>query len=733
MNKSDNSFGLRRLLKIEINKYNVLSLALLGSVGHPLFWFLWTHIDPQPYESLYLRSIGTLICLVLFTLPKWNKSLTKLSYFYWIFAITYNLPFFFTVNLINNHFNSNWITCEIVTMMVVFFAIENILFSFLIILIGMDFAALFCTIFYPENFLYERIATHMIPAAIFAVTTAIIFSYSNIRGASDRRDAIHKNMVKILKSLAGSIAHELRNPLNSINLMGVQIRGLLSEVRSGDKQMTGIENNKTIEQLTKLTSQISESISGANGIIDVILSDLSDKEIDPNSFTYLRPNKILPEIIDKYGYRSELERGKVKLDASLQNTNMIFKAVPNRFTFVIYNILKNSLYYLSTYPNSLVTIGVEEKVFKGISYNSIYIYDTGPGISTDIIPKLFGDFYTSGKKEGTGLGLAFCKRNMLAFGGDIICESELGKWTKFSLLFPKVSEKEIKAANNSNSTKKKILIVDDEQINLMVEKSTLEKNLNVVCDIAHNGDEALQMIIRPNCEYALILMDVEMPVMNGFEATKEIRKIKPSLPIVIYSSAADSQDKAFESGANEYLTKPADKKILNKVISKWIGVKYDPLKKKSAEEIKLMLKNKKILLAEDDGTNRLMLSKYIEKFGATVEKVGDGQEMINKFIEESAKNNSYSLIISDINMSQLNGDEATKEIRKYEKTKALKPIPIIAFTGDSEEEKLRHFFNAGMNDYFVKGSDNDELMRILAFWSEEVLPTKKSRKKVSLG
>jgi hypothetical protein len=157
---------------------------------------------------------------------------------------------------------------------------------------------------------------------------------------------------------------------------------------------------------------------------------------------------------------------------------------------VLINLLKNALYYLNDFPNSNVTIGIEKDYeYKGALYNTIYVHDTGPGIPEGAMGNLFNDFYTSGKKGGTGLGLAFCRRNMRAFGGDIICESKFGNgkngWTKFTLLFNILSDEELDAAQklieaNNDNQRGRILIVDDERTNLMLTKKKVEKAINVV-------------------------------------------------------------------------------------------------------------------------------------------------------------------------------------------------------------------------------------------------------------
>lgn len=705
------------------NRYNHLALGIVGGLGHIVFWLYWTYIDPQKYESAILRSIGFLICLGLVSTPYWKASFRAFISPYWIFAVIYNLPFFFTVSLIRNSFFDMWFVAEATMIFTVMLFLTDLIKSTLIILIGVALAVLFCHITAPETVYFDHRILRHVPVYLLTFSASYIFSFSNSKGFALSQEARDLQKIEIMKSLAGSIAHEIRNPLNTINLIGGQIGGLLPQISDKSSKQDDREVLlDTKKQLVNLTSKISEAIKGANNIINVILSDLSDKPIDPSDFSYLNPSKILSEIIEKYGYKDEAEKKKVKLDQSLQIeyesvNSFVFKAVPDRLTFIIYNLLKNALYYLKDYPNSIVTVGVEKKNFEGLNYNVIYIQDTGPGIPKDAISKLFEDFYTSGKKDGTGLGLSFCKRNMRAFGGDIICESELGKWTKFSLLFPEISEEELKnVVSQSESKKKRILIVDDEKTNILIEKNILEKNLNIICDIAENGLEAVKLFKENIDEYKCILMDLEMPIMDGFKATSEIRKLESNIPIIAYSSLQNAQAEASKAGANEYLVKPVKKELLIKTISKWIDAKYNPLSNKSSEEIKAILQNKRVLLADDEGTNRLMLAKYIGNFGAIVDKVEDGQGVIDKFKESTSSNNPYDLIISDINMPIITGNEAAKEIRKYERERSLKSIPIIAFTGDSDMSKLQVLFNSGMSDYLVKGGDNEYMLRVLGFW-----------------
>jgi CheY-like chemotaxis protein len=464
-------------------------------------------------------------------------------------------------------------------------------------------------------------------------------------------------------------------------------------------------------------------------MINLILGDLSEKKIDPTDFVYLEPKKILPDILEKYGYKNEKEKTKLRLLLPKQDEDIfLIKAVPERLTYIVFNLLKNALYYLDKYPHSIVTIGCETREIEGKNYNVIYVHDTGPGIPTQLIPKLFDDFYTAGKKEGTGLGLAFCKRNMLMFGGDIICESEWGKWTKFSLLFPMLDKKEV-ARVRVEDQKKKILLVDDQTVPLLITKLKIEKNLiNIACDIANSGKDAIKMAQQN--KYHLILMDIEMPDMNGIETTKIIRTTDTETPIIAFTAL--EKNSCLEKITNtlphqdtykyvsDYLSKTSSDHLLYRGITKWVFGLEDNLSYiGTTENIAEILRGKKVLLADDQRVNRLIIKNHLEKNGLVVSEVTNGKELLEVYMSSlnGQGRSSFDLIATDINMPPYNGDVATKEIRKIERMNLVSyqnEIPIIALSGNGGKKDIHHFFECQMTDYFIKGSKPELLLKIMA-------------------
>ena len=741
-----------------INDYNLKALVIVGSFGHPLFAALHIYLFNMPWDSMILKTSAGLICLSLATKEYWPKKLKPFFPLYWHFMLIYNLSFLITLTSLNNHFIKTWFMWEVIMLYILIMFVPHWLIFLVDLIIGVVGALIVHSVFFGGGAVFDPVLMSYgsgpldillyISTFMFAVISGLIFSYSNAKGiANEERAKIFKSLAgsianeeraKIFKSLAGSIAHELRNPLNAINLVGSQINDLALDL---DKQngssyqvkynsespvMPGLSIIPTAKsKLLNLTSHISDSIANANNIINIILGDLSEKKIDPEDFVYLEPDKILPDIVEKFGYRNDEEKAKVKLlSPRNEDDKFLLKAVPDRLTYIVFNLFKNALYYLNQFPESVVTVGTEKRTVDGTEYNTIYVNDTGPGIPPHIIPKLFGDFYTSGKKEGTGLGLSFCKRNMQMFGGDIICESELGKWTRFSLLFPKLSEEEVRRAKLEGK-KKKILLVDDQEVNLITTKSKLEKILLYVsCDIARGGKEAINM--AKHNKYQLILMDVQMPEISGIEATKKIRSYDKEIPIIALTSlnresfrkeiGGDISQKDF----NYYLSKSSRDNILYRGVSKWITDSQDELSYVGTKEDCLKIfHGKKIILADDQQINRLMTKRSLESSGLFVVEASDGKELLEIYQKslDTEGRSDFDAIITDVNMPPHDGDDAAKEIRAIEASNKIShhdEMPIIALSGDGDKEDIHHFFECQMTDYFIKGGKPELLLKIIA-------------------
>lgn len=615
-----------------------------------------------------------------------------------------------------------------------------------------------------------------------------------------------------LISLAGSIAHELRNPLGAIKLTTDNLTSIkensrydenVKEVINKDSEFKETINNSDIK-INNFKNQINKTIDLATNIIDMTLHEISGKRLTREDFDYYSAKKSVLDAIMLYGYDSNEEKDKVTINLSddknitagkagdqtisvnniKEDNDFIILTNNTGFKYIIFNLVKNALYYLSKYPDSDIAISFEkEKIidqktikkfnisnhnikiedlklstnFKGIyKYNVINIIDTGPGIKEEIITKIFQP-YTSYKKNGTGVGLDFCNRMMGNFGGAIICESKLGKYTKFSLLFPILSEQEEKVAigqileledkiaqaekkgenlsyvekSLEKKPKKNILLIDDVKVNIDILARDLKNkcpNFEVVimtCPV-----EAFKLIKvkqEEDEQFDLILTDIEMPLMNGVDLINKVRnelKIsKYDLPILVYGSREDKVtiNEALDAGCNSYYMKPKDLRFIARNISKWVLNDYMPSKTINNKEIIInnqTLKDLNIIIADDQLMNLMLVSNKISNAGANIFKCNDGGDIIKLMTEDPDK---YHLIITDINMKRIGGIEAAMKVRNIEakhnkQHNSDNKIPIIALSGDNDQKFVMNLLNNSIDDYMIKGSDPKNIIKLSRFW-----------------
>jgi len=245
---------------------------------------------------------------------------------------------------------------------------------------------------------------------------------------------------------------------------------------------------------------------------------------------------------------------------------------------VLRNLISNAIKY--TDKNGSITIKTEKKHNK----INISITDTGVGISSESIPKLFDlehNYTTLGtdNEKGTGLGLVLCKEFIEINKGKISLESEKNIGTTFFIELPDSLPKnktlsDDKSADSKidNSKKYNILVVEDEEVNYLIIEAVLQ-NEKVTLLRAKNGREAVD-ICNEILNIDLILMDIRMPIMNGFEATKIIKQKYPHIPVIIQSAYCSNEDyrKALLSGSNDFLEKPLRKNHVLDVLNKFINL-----------------------------------------------------------------------------------------------------------------------------------------------------------------
>ena len=373
-------------------------------------------------------------------------------------------------------------------------------------------------------------------------------------------------LASIAKSeFLANMSHEIRSPMNGI--LGVS------------ETLNGLVADKNLKRHTSLIHKSTKSLL-------ILLNDILDySKIESGKL------EIISEYMDLKGLLNETltlfeidAKGKnIQLSLNYESDQNFFNADSLRIRQIITNLIGNAVKFTQ---NGFVSINVTIDDNSADSADvKIEVMDTGIGIHKDNIDKIFDSFTqadgsTTREFGGTGLGLSISKELVELMNGKISVTSEYGKWTNFtvSLELKKTKEVKVKTNENKNSLfnseiKKKVLIVDDNQSNLLTLEIMLD-SYNLDIDKASNGEEALELFKKN--EYDIIFMDCMMPIMDGYNATRKIRKIENETevlkrPIIAITGKASKSDRAkcLDAGMTDYMTKPIFKNQLDDMICKY--------------------------------------------------------------------------------------------------------------------------------------------------------------------
>jgi signal transduction histidine kinase len=244
----------------------------------------------------------------------------------------------------------------------------------------------------------------------------------------------HAEKVQVMQSLSANIAHEMRTPLSgiraSISGMEEYLPDLLKShdycVRNLPGQYPPIRENH-LNTLQGTPRRIKLMIDQANTVIDMLLMNLRENALDRRQLNPCHAAKIVEQAVDRYPFKMG-EREKLHLHLE---KDFPFLGIESLCIYILFNLLKNAFYSLQSAQKGDITI----TLVRGDPYNKLIFRDTGLGIAPDIVDKVFDGFFTT-KSDGTGAGLAFCKRTVLNFDGQIEVHSVLGEYAEFVISLP---------------------------------------------------------------------------------------------------------------------------------------------------------------------------------------------------------------------------------------------------------------------------------------------------------
>lgn len=354
------------------------------------------------------------------------------------------------------------------------------------------------------------------------------------------------------------------------------------------------------------------------------------------------------------------------------------------------------------------------------------VADTGIGVPSDQQRRIFESFTqadasTTRRYGGTGLGLAITTRLVSLMGGQISVESEVGQGSRFVVELPfriraTPLVKERRELGDLRGVT--VLVVDDNATNRRILEEMLS-NWGMVPTLVDGGSAALNAVRRAHGAgkpFGLVLLDFQMPGMDGFEVATQIRGDGEAggTTIMMLSSVGERGDagRCREAGISAYLTKPVRQSLLLDAIlatlttRKPTGTPAPLVTRHSLRETRRPLR---VLLGEDNLVNQLLAVRTLEKQGHKVVAVTDGQQVVDTHAREGT---SFDVILMDVQMPEIDGLEATARIREAERGSG-RHIPIVALTAHAMSEDRARCLDAGMDEYLSKPFSPASLFEVL--------------------
>ncbi len=510
-----------------------------------------------------------------------------------------------------------------------------------------------------------------------------------------------------------NMSHEIRTPMNAITGMAnLCLMTQLNETQQG--------------YLRKLNSASGALLGLINDILDFSKIEAGKLDIEDIPFNL---NELIDNLANVVSIKAEEKGIEFIIKSDLETPHHLL-GDPLRINQVLINLCANAVKF-TEHGEVIVSIRPAKKDLYNVVLE-ISIRDSGIGIPSDKLEYLFDEFYqtdtsSTRKYGGTGLGLAISKKLVDMMNGEISVVSTEGKGSEFiiSIPFEISQQKQIDYQQFANQlSDKHILVADDNAYAREIFGETL-KRFGCIVDTATNGNEALEKCEQKN--YDLILLDWNMPDIDGLETYRRLKLISQDMPAVIMASAHAHQriiSEAKDIGIEKFLTKPIKNSVLFDSVAQILVGKTSPESMigandgtKLEDKIMSAAQGARILVTDDILVNREIAEALLTDAGFKVSTAVNGQEAI-----ETLEKEPFDLLLMDVQMPIMDGYEASRQIREHPDYKNL---PILAMTANAMMGDKEKCLEAGMNDHIAKPIDLENMLSKINFWLREVSKTPK--------
>lgn len=530
--------------------------------------------------------------------------------------------------------------------------------------------------------------------------TRLLLESQNVQ--AEVKAAVEANKAK--SAFLSNMSHEIRTPMNAI--IG------LDSIALNDPETP----EATKEYLRKISSSAEHLLNIINDILDMSRIESGRMILKSEEFSFSKLLETINVMISGQCNDKGVEY-QCHISPDIEN---YYIGDDVKIRQVLINVLGNAVKF--TPEGGRVSLEVKRKAhYDGHSTIEFKVADTGIGISEEFMPHLFDTFAqedssATSRYGSSGLGLAITKNMVEMMNGDISAVSAKGEGTTFTIVITLEdsehdTEDEIEKFDPSTMS---VLVIDDDPVACEHTKLILG-NAGISCEIAGSGAEAIEKVKLRHARrdpYNLILVDWQMPEMDGIEATKRIREIIGNESAIIILTAYrwdDILEEALTAGVDSFIAKPV---FVNSVIDEY----KTALRNKNAmlEDLsKVDLTGRHILLAEDVDVNAEIMMMVLSSRQIEAERAENGKVAVEMFRDH--EEGYYDAILMDMRMPEMDGLEATRIIRAMDREDS-KDIPIIALTANAFDEDVQRSLQAGLNAHLSKPVQPESLFETLEFY-----------------